>query len=81
MVEEELLAAGCRTPEREDCRIPAMASPPSPPRKKRSDCLGRGKRVAPPNNGYFQSAELDLFFARPPRRQVNGGQVVEKLFG
>lgn len=62
VVEEE----GCSTPKRDDCQIPAMVGPPPPPRKKRTYDCGGGKRK-PPENGYFQAPEIELFFAMQPR--------------
>ncbi|XP_049343454.1 cyclin-dependent protein kinase inhibitor SMR5-like [Solanum verrucosum] len=57
---------GCSTPKRDDCQIPAMVKPPPPPRKKRTYDCGGDKRK-PPENGYFQAPELELFFAMQPR--------------
>lgn len=61
-VEEE----GCSTPKRDDCQIPVMMVPPPPPRKKRCEC---GDKMKPPENGYFQPPELELFFAMRPRSE------------
>ncbi|TMW80770.1 hypothetical protein EJD97_015393 [Solanum chilense] len=58
VVEEE----GCSTPKRDDCQIPAILVPPPPPRKKRTYDCGGDKRK-PPENGYFQAPEIELFFA------------------
>ncbi|EPS62698.1 hypothetical protein M569_12095, partial [Genlisea aurea] len=55
---------GCRTPTQEECQIPAARMCPPPPRKKICERL----RKDPPENGYFQSLELDAFFrAIPPQ--------------
>ncbi|VFQ98216.1 unnamed protein product [Cuscuta campestris] len=60
-------AEGCKTPEREDCRICRAASPPPPPRKKRH--VGKGAAAVPTEIAFFRSPEVDLFFAMQPRRR------------
>ncbi|KAF3626862.1 hypothetical protein CQW23_15901 [Capsicum baccatum] len=57
---------GCSTPKRDECQIPVRMVPPPPPRKKRS--CGVDKRK-PPENGYFQGPEVELFFAMQPKCQ------------
>ena len=51
---------GCKTPTRDECRIPAYPLCPPPVRRKRSIVLG--KKLEPPKNGYFQPPDLELFF-------------------
>ncbi|KAK4366388.1 hypothetical protein RND71_014268 [Anisodus tanguticus] len=64
----EVEEKGCSTPKRDDCQIPVMMVPPPPPRKKRKYDCGGDKRK-PPENGYFQPPEVELFFAMLPRCQ------------
>ncbi|KAG2324008.1 hypothetical protein Bca4012_038354 [Brassica carinata] len=60
---------GCKTPTRDECRIPAYPPCPPPVRRKRS--IHFGKKSEPPKNGYFQPPDLELFFTTvaPSRRQ------------
>ncbi|CAN0910794.1 Cyclin-dependent protein kinase inhibitor SMR4 [Linum grandiflorum] len=54
---------GCRTPDRNEDRIPEQRHPPLPPRKKRI-LVKKTKRV-PPKNGYFNPPDdLDVLFSR-----------------
>lgn len=56
-------ADGCATPKHSSCEAPAkLVCPPPPKKKKYSDEVIMKKRD-PPKNGYFNSPELDLFFA------------------
>ncbi|KAK1421294.1 hypothetical protein QVD17_23503 [Tagetes erecta] len=52
-----LLAEGCRTPKRSGYRGPVKC--PAAPKKKAVEL----KQKKPPVNGYFQSPEIDVFFA------------------
>ncbi|CAF2105667.1 unnamed protein product [Brassica oleracea var. botrytis] len=59
---------GCKTPTREECRIPAY--PPCPPQVRRKRSIHFGKKREPPKNGFFlfsfqhfQPPDLDLFFS------------------
>ncbi|CAF2261099.1 hypothetical protein BRARA_H02921 [Brassica rapa] len=52
---------GCKTPTREECRIPVCPPCPPPVRRKRS--IHFGKKRETPKNGYFQPPELELFFS------------------
>nr|GMD15837.1 cyclin-dependent protein kinase inhibitor SMR5 [Ipomoea batatas] len=72
--DDEAELAGCRTPDREECRIPAMKFPPPPPRKKRLRLFGK-KEV--PKSAYFHSPELELFLTIPLRRRTAITQLVE----
>ncbi|XP_076944497.1 cyclin-dependent protein kinase inhibitor SMR4-like [Bidens hawaiensis] len=54
---------GCRTPKRSVCEIP-MTCPPAP-RKKQAYLKHRD----PPENGYFQPPDLEVFFAMGPTRR------------
>ncbi|KAJ9540023.1 hypothetical protein OSB04_026529 [Centaurea solstitialis] len=55
---------GCRTPKRSGFRVP-MKCPPAP--KKKAAHL---KQKKPPANGYFQSPDLEVFFAMARRREA-----------
>lgn len=60
---------GCRTPRRGGgCEIPATLVCPPAPRKKRVKMINNGKKQRP-KNGYFQSPDLEIFFAMAPRRE------------
>lgn len=58
----------CRTPRHERCRIPAPSGCPAAPRKK-SAVYGE-QRVIPPKDGYYQSPDLEVFFAVALRRKA-----------
>ncbi|XP_019059630.1 PREDICTED: uncharacterized protein LOC109117261 [Tarenaya hassleriana] len=60
VVVSEEYGGGCRTPTREDCRIPAEA--PCPPPVRRKNPLWCGKRRGPPQNGFFRPPDLKIFF-------------------
>ncbi|KAH7844225.1 hypothetical protein Vadar_025658 [Vaccinium darrowii] len=54
----------CTTPKHQECRIPAAAECPPPP-KKRSE---RGSKRDPPKSGYFCPPDIDaLFSSMAPR--------------
>ncbi|CAN1329243.1 Cyclin-dependent protein kinase inhibitor SMR4 [Linum perenne] len=64
----EIISDGCRTPDRDEDRIPEQRLPPAP-RKKR--VLATMKKRAPPKNGYFiPPDDLDLIFSRRPAPAV-----------
>lgn len=59
----------CRTPRHERCRIPAPSACPAAPRKK-SAVYGEQRVILPPKDGYYQSPDLEVFFAVALRREA-----------
>lgn len=53
---------GCRTPKRSGYHVPMKC--PAAPKKKTVQM----KQKKPPVNGYFQSPDIDIFFAMACRR-------------
>ncbi|KAF5770918.1 putative cyclin-dependent protein kinase inhibitor SMR [Helianthus annuus] len=53
---------GCRTPKRSGFRVPMKC--PAAPKKK----TVKSKQKMPPASGYFQSPDIEIFFAMACRR-------------
>lgn len=62
MKEEE---TGYSTPKRRQYRIPEPSLPPPPPKKK-PYFVGE-KKPEPPKDGYFNSPDIEVFFAAMTR--------------
>lgn len=61
---------GYKTPKRGDkYEIPAFARCPKAPRKKAGGKYCKQKRIKEPKNGYFQTPELEQFFATACTKQ------------
>ncbi|KAH6798161.1 hypothetical protein C2S52_022715 [Perilla frutescens var. hirtella] len=60
---------GCSTPKEQEFKIPAAVECPPPPRKKKER---RERKTEPSLSEYFQSPELEKFFAAgdAPSRQT-----------
>ncbi|KAL8241089.1 hypothetical protein R6Q59_014444 [Mikania micrantha] len=55
---------GCRTPKRGGYRGPVKC--PAAPKKKKAQL----KQKKPPANGYYQSPDIEIFFAMARRREA-----------
>ena len=63
---------GYKTPKRGGkYEIPAATECPKAPRKKAGGIYGKQKRVKEPKNGYFQTPELEQFFATAYIKQTS----------
>ncbi|KZV54103.1 hypothetical protein F511_28862 [Dorcoceras hygrometricum] len=58
----------CRTPPHDQCRIPAPSVCPAAPRKK--PAMYVEQRVLSPKDGYYQSPDMEVFFAVALRREA-----------
>ncbi|GAA0162728.1 hypothetical protein LIER_18758 [Lithospermum erythrorhizon] len=69
-MEMDYLYQECTTPKNEECRIPEITECPPAPRKKMDPPMRKLNKNAP-NKAYFQSPELDTFFAKVPVREAS----------